>query len=74
MRATGSPSLVYSIPVCLLCVENKRLSLHPTGRINVVASTSDRGRVIALPHHRSAFYFRTGQGQGRLEGQAETEF
>ncbi|GFV96850.1 hypothetical protein TNCV_4350631 [Trichonephila clavipes] len=32
-------SSVYSIPVCLV---NKRLSLHPTGRIIVVATTSDR--------------------------------
>ncbi|GFV06560.1 integrase_H2C2 domain-containing protein [Trichonephila clavipes] len=32
------------IPVCLVCVENKRLSLHPIGRVFLVASTSDRGK------------------------------
>ncbi|GFW19547.1 uncharacterized protein TNCV_1604391 [Trichonephila clavipes] len=40
-------SSVYSIPVCLVCVVNKRLSLHPTGRINVVASTSNR-RILEI--------------------------
>ncbi|GFV58089.1 hypothetical protein TNCV_2109171 [Trichonephila clavipes] len=34
-------SSVHSIPVCLVCVVNKRLSLHPTGRELLVASTSD---------------------------------
>ncbi|GFW42693.1 DUF1758 domain-containing protein [Trichonephila clavipes] len=37
-------SSVFSIPVCLVCAINKRLSLHPTGCIIVVAPTSDRGR------------------------------
>ncbi|GFW97016.1 hypothetical protein TNCV_4802291 [Trichonephila clavipes] len=34
-------SSVYSIPVCLVLFVNKRLSLLPTGRMDVVTSTSD---------------------------------
>ncbi|GFV21413.1 hypothetical protein TNCV_2371701 [Trichonephila clavipes] len=36
--------VVYSIPVCLVGVVNKRLSLPPTGRIIVVATTSNSSR------------------------------
>ncbi|GFY22488.1 transposable element Tcb1 transposase [Trichonephila clavipes] len=35
-------SSVYSIRVCLVGVENKRLSFYPTDRVLLVASTSDK--------------------------------
>ncbi|GFW35990.1 transposable element Tcb2 transposase [Trichonephila clavipes] len=63
-------SSVCSIPVCLVCVVNKRLSLHPTGRFIVGATTSDRVLKVAVNKEKIRyvlqFIFDKGENASQL--------
>ncbi|GFW41241.1 hypothetical protein TNCV_1002341 [Trichonephila clavipes] len=50
---------VYSIPVCLVCVVKKRLSIHPNGRVFLIASTSDRKQREAFLQWRNLYCHTT---------------